>query len=471
MLGIIKERKTPFAGHCPVLEERSLHLGGPLGDTFMNIRPLRNGLCAQLFAGLIVFLGVPGFSEATTLYGGGAALPAGPLVGYSFLHSNTPFQNQLTLPNAVAADSLLGAWSASTANQIQYCQVNSGFGKLLLDGVTTMPPISPYGLCGNLSGTAPTSGFNIPTTATNQPDFVASSVPMSASEYSAFIANEGVARGEPVEFPALVQSLAIVYNNPTLPVGQRVNLTSTQVCGIFSGAITNWNQLNASYASALITVLARSDGNGATFNLMNHLSATCGTIAGGHFITDQVFSNAIALLPLSHGNWSFNDGEQNLLSTLKSTAGSISYAATSDILQIGGISYAYVDAKDPVLDLAAIYNFGAALFDQVWSGVDVNGRPILTPQAPSTNANCLAVIDPASYAIPQPVFPAGYPILAVSYLLTGQPTAANIVPIRSLLATPYGSHAGVTTVGVGTGAAFIAGSNLNALRIALCTKP
>ena len=433
----------------------------------MSIRPIRNELCVKLFAGLFVFLAIPTFSSATTLYGGGASVPAGPLVGYNFLHSNMPNQNQLTLPNAVAVNSMLGAWSLSTGNQIQYCQMNSGFGKELLDGVTSTPfPISPYGICGNLSWTVPTSGFSIPMTATNQPDFVASSVPMSASEYSTFMSNEGVARGEPAEFPALVQSMAIVYNNPSLSIGQRINLTSAQVCGIFSGTITDWNQLNPSYPIMPIEVVARSDGNGATFNLMNHLSATCGTIAGGHFITDQIFSNAIAQLPLSRGNWTFNVGEQNLLSTLQSTVGSIGYAVTSDVLQMGGINYAYVDNKDPVLDTLGNYDLGVPQSDKVWAGVDSNGRPILASQTPGTNANCLAVFDPSSYALPQ----SGYPILAVSYLLTGQHAGANIVPIRSLLATPYGSRTGVTTIGVGTGAGFLVGTGLNTLKVIRCIQ-
>src|ERR1700748_3059870 len=85
---------------------------------------------------------------STTLYGGGATLPVGGYVGWSFL--STPgiarlSQNSTAVPfssNAavVDANSLYGAWAATTSNTISYCQTGSGGGKRVLNGDTSGSP-------------------------------------------------------------------------------------------------------------------------------------------------------------------------------------------------------------------------------------------------------------------------------------------------------------------------------------------
>jgi ABC-type phosphate transport system substrate-binding protein len=63
-----------------------------------------------------------------------------------------------------------------------------------------------------------------------------------------------------------------------------VVLTDNDLCGIFSGKITNWNatsagsltlKTKATVADGPITVIYRSDGSGTSFLLLNHFAAVC----------------------------------------------------------------------------------------------------------------------------------------------------------------------------------------------------
>ena len=406
---------------------------------------------------------------AATLYGGGADVPAGPLFGYRFLTPPDPYHDRLTLPGYLQVNSFLGSWAYLTLNQIQYCQVGSGAGKKFLNGDTSgIPSSSPGGTCGDFDGLVFTTGLTIPSTAPVQPDFVISGIPYSASEYATFVTNKGVSRGEPVQYPILMQSLAIVYNNNNVSSSNPINLTDAQVCNIFSGVIFNWNQLNPVYPPKPIKLVVRKDDSGATFSLMNHLSAVCGTIANSHFVTDQSFATATATLPIhSNSATMLETSETELLRKVATNDGSIGYAGTATALQ-SSVGIANLNSLDPVTWVAPTYNsVHQVSFDKVLSGVDANGRPVVVSQSPNTVTGCLALIDPALYAVPT----SGYALLDVTYLMAGQKgNGVNQAILESLIRYPYAYSPSVTTVGTNTSAAFIQNSGITNLRIHTCTS-
>ncbi|HTJ62404.1 MAG TPA: substrate-binding domain-containing protein [Alphaproteobacteria bacterium] len=100
--------------------------------------------------------------------------------------------------------------------------------------------------------------------------------------------------GPVIQLPGLVAAIAVPFKpigagwNPkgVKPVGgsSQVQLSTNTLCGIFTGAITNWNDpeiqkdnKNVKLGTGKITVAYRNDGSGTTFIFSNALLNQCGT--------------------------------------------------------------------------------------------------------------------------------------------------------------------------------------------------
>ena len=436
---------------------------------------------AALAAALLV-PAVAGAAASTTLYGGGATLPANAYVGDSWLTddgmtTNIPVRN---LTNPADAGSLFGAWTAAGTGRpsVSYCQTGSGTGRKVLIGTNLAS-----GTCPNVGGGTPT-GF---AALDDDGNFSATDAPLSATEYNTFLTNKPD-RGEPVQIPSLAGAIAIVYNNSNVPT--QLHLTESQICQIFAGTITNWQDIKPSYGNIAIKVVYRDSDSGTSFNMSNHLSAVCpNAVPTGvpGWKTKGLFSSAFPNgVPFGAIAASGNGG---VVTTVVATPGSIGYAEVSDAvvrsqLDNGNkINYATVQIQpdgggfvykklDPVKHFKATFNVpaGGLKTDQVLSGsLDTNGRPLLQAQDPATVAGCLLLVDPNTIATSSTyVTPAGatdyqdYPIAAVTYLLGYQAgNGANTANTKSLLGSPYlkanNFRAGVTTVGAQTGFAYLNG--------------
>ncbi|HEY9130362.1 MAG TPA: substrate-binding domain-containing protein [Dyella sp.] len=329
----------------------------------MSIEMNSKRIHAARISSIVLFfvgIGMASAAAGTTLYGGGSNLPAGAYVGWSWVSSGTRLvpDSAQTPVATLAPSSLFGTW-AGTANAVQYCQTGSGRGKQVLIGDTTSS-LTPTGLC-RVFGTSP-SGFQIPTLASSDlPDFVVSDAPLSDTEYGTFVTNNGAIKGEPIQFPIAVGSVALIYHNSDPALPSQLNLTTAQVCRVFSGVITNWNQIDSSFLPKPITVVYRSDGSGATFNLMNHLNAVCNAFipSGSHFIVDQLFTKGVSGLPLSSLSTTklAADGDPVVIAAVNVNDGAIGYGGAADLLNSGGSNarYAKVDNFDPVSDVPVTY--------------------------------------------------------------------------------------------------------------------
>jgi ABC-type phosphate transport system substrate-binding protein len=85
-------------------------------------------------------------------------------------------------------------------------------------------------------------------------------------------------RGPAIVTPVIGTGVSIIFNTTglTIPSGG-LNLTQDDVCGIFTGTITNWNQTSANPGTQAITIVHRSDGSGTTFLTAYDLSQMCST--------------------------------------------------------------------------------------------------------------------------------------------------------------------------------------------------
>jgi ABC-type phosphate transport system substrate-binding protein len=112
-------------------------------------------------------------------------------------------------------------------------------------------------------------------------------VPSGFTEYADSLAafnNDGHPNGSGYNHnrgPALVQPIigtgvSIIFNNTglSIPAGG-LNLTQDDLCGIFTGVYTNWNQTSANPGNEAITIVHRSDGSGTTFLFAYDMSKMC----------------------------------------------------------------------------------------------------------------------------------------------------------------------------------------------------
>jgi phosphate transport system substrate-binding protein len=435
-----------------------------------------------------------GAAATSNLYGGGATLPAGAYVGFQFiggtnvkLSANTPSNSNTTvvLPgnqfgqSAVDGGSLFGHWASTTSNAVSFCQTGSGNGKKffnLTDGTNALTSALPCD--GNANATR---GFGAPVGVAVDPYFAASDAPMSLTEYAQFNTPGGKTTqyGEPAQFPAVAGSIAIIFNNTDIPATRRLDLSDAQICSVFNGTFTNWQQIDPSLPSRAIKVVYRSDGSGTSFSFANHLTAVCGGTVASHFLTDQQFAAVAGTnFPASTSvvgkffatsglptGWTGANGNGGILTEMALPAenGAISYAESANLKAAvaagtSSVAYATVGGKDPYADFpttvtaTVVQNFAV-------NGVNTTtGAPtigVLTPLVAGTK--CMNIVNPTTYAN----VTTRYPIMAVSYLIANtKGNGTDAANVAGLIASAYGStsvggvvtHPGVTTIGNDTSA-------------------
>ena len=309
------------------------------------------------------------------------------------------------------------------------------------------------------------------------PDITGADAPLAQSEYSEFITNKGGTRLEPVELPSIVGSIALLYNDPDIPIQTQVNLTDAQICGIVEGKITNWSQLGRK-ARALFFVY-RSDGSGTTFSFSNHLLAVC-TASGLN--TSQNFTGATppnvdvfpGTLPL---NFVGESGNVGVTDEVVATAGAVGYveAANAKSAVGGSVQFAKVNERDPIKDLpqsAAVLTYDAKNISVDSAVVTTGGPATVAALTGVPKAGCVLLTNPSAYANIKSS--TGYTIVAVTNLLfsasgNGSTNAANLQTLITELNTPslFGNQ--ITTVnpaskttGTGTTGYSALGASFNA---------
>jgi phosphate transport system substrate-binding protein len=362
-------------------------------------------------------------SAASSLYAGGATLPA---LGY---YGPTTVNPDNTPTSGSAFYYFVNTLSAGST--ISYCQTGSGFGKRILNGSApsgSVPPtVIASGACAPLPA-PPTysvtqTGFGAPS-GQGYADFIGTDSPLSSGEVTTFnsqAANSSspiFGRGSAVQLPAVVGSIALLYN--LSGVSTQINLTNAQVCSIFNGSYTTWNQVNAAYPSTAITVVYRSEGSGTTFAFSNYLNRVCGS----SFTVDQTFSNVITPPAGSSGA----TGNPGVTDKVVATNGAIGYTeagnakAAADVSPSDAINFATVNSKNPITNLpeSAFTIPAAALLSSTAIGpVDpTTKRPTLVALSPANS--CVLLVNPNHNNVS---LGTGYPIIAVSYL--GFSTAGN----------------------------------------------
>jgi ABC-type phosphate transport system substrate-binding protein len=268
----------------------------------------------------------------------------------------------------------------------------------------------------NATYAANSSGSGKDAIKNNTSPFAFSGVPLTQSEYTAILNDTG---GQlhiaPIQGAALISSIAVVYNNPSLP--NNINLTSAQIAKIFAGEITNWNQVNTRSPSLPIKVVINNGDSGSTFAFLNHLNAAGGLTGGRFFKVNELFSNSLnggAYFPAITYYPQSND--QAVVDYVNANVGAIGYTSITNALQTSSVKIVKVNGFLPTT-LNNFLDSRSLLIDQVITGINaktgaVSYAPIIG--IPTGKAGNIKLVNPASYA-----YPIGtYPIVAVSYVLS-----------------------------------------------------
>ncbi|WOD29348.1 substrate-binding domain-containing protein [Alloalcanivorax xenomutans] len=357
----------------------------------------------------------PFAASATDLVGGGASLPALAYVGDSFTASNpqarlssNPFAGLDAGSGYVQAEILGGIFLdyELTGNTASYCQTGSGTGRRVLLGA---PGWSASGDCRDYSASpAGFSGLNA------LPDFAGSDAPLNASDIATFQNGNQATRDNLVQVPALGALIGLPVNvedNFGNPI-TNVNLTTKQVCDIFSGDAQVWTDVGVS-SSDPITMVVRTDESGTVFATTQYFAANCNVNYSDAFVTSEDFTDSYG--PSDYNSSVTASGNGGVVAAVAANSGSIGFANFANVDE-AGLAYALIEGHDPATASSVGYAIGDLLPDTVLGDVDLStGLPTtqtLFSIDPALVEGCLAVINPAAQ------LEGDYPIAAVTNLLT-----------------------------------------------------
>ncbi|KLD73397.1 hypothetical protein Y886_38280, partial [Xanthomonas hyacinthi DSM 19077] len=189
------------------------------------------------------------------------------------------------------------------------------------------------------------------------------------------------------------------------------------------------------------------------------------------FIADQAFGTVASQFFPSGLPTRFIgvSGNPAVVNTIANTQSTIGYAEAANFKNVASanpsLTYATVNSFDPFALPASITL--ATVNDRGITGVDSNGRPVTGVLAPITQAGCMNLVEPSTYATST----TRYPIIAVSYLIANNTgNGVDTAAVQGLIGSAYGSHTGVTTIGTGTGYAFATVLPTVSAKVTTCIK-
>jgi phosphate transport system substrate-binding protein len=370
-----------------------------------------------------------------TLNGGGATSPQADYAGTNDPNTGAP-RSELSLYNTTSTKVTFGTYwgSGSGVGQQAFlqndltCDINKVTG-------------ANGGKCNNTPGGA------------NAVHYGTSDSVLNATQVSTWATSTWgqSAAGNLIQLPALGTGPAIVVNDTNVTSNGQLNLSDSDLCGIFSGLITDYSQLTDTGtfkpAPGGIQVVYRIDSAGPTFLLTNHLAAVCNsgnTKAGITFAPTTTFATLFpggvaAFIPNSFGV-TLSAGTANYMAGLSNgpvpqAIGYVSPDWTSitpnspEVLQNG--------LPSPLL-VAGIFN-GKLAYTPTTKNILAGLQHVkigtnLTPPANKTDG-----ANPLKWVPTVQVVTIGYPIVGYGTFLFAQcyNNATDLAGIKSFLTSHY----------------------------------
>ncbi|NUT81737.1 substrate-binding domain-containing protein [Pseudomonas sp. NA13] len=256
---------------------------------------------------------------------------------------------------------------------------------------------------------------------------------LTQAELDTYVTNHGTAWGPLIQAPSVATSVAIPFNKTGTA---NVDLSVNQLCGVFSGRLTDWSQITGSGRTGAITVVYRSDLSGTTELFTRFLNAKCAE-TGTFAITTNFANSYSGGVPAGAV---FASGSANVMTALNAAQGRITYmspdyAATTlaglddatKVARVAGVSPAPANVSTAI---AAVPVPTAANRSNPNAWV-----PVFTSQE-IINAN---PNDPSLRLYPT----SGYPILGFTNVIFSQcyANAAQSTQVRDFFTRHYGAVA------------------------------
>jgi len=252
---------------------------------------------------------------------------------------------------------------------------------------------------------------------------------LSTTELNNYVTAHGAAWGPLIQVPSVATSVAIPFNKTGTA---NVDLSVNQLCGVFSGRLTDWSQITGSGRTGTITVVYRAESSGTSELFTRFLNAKCAE-TGTFAITTNFASSYSGGLPAGAVSAT---GSQAVMTALNAAQGRITYmspdyAATTlaglddatKVARVAGISPAPANVSAAIAAVAVPAAANRA-----------NPNAWVPVFAATTNPN-----DPS--VVPYPS--TGYPILSFTNLIFSQcyADAAQTTQVRDFFTRHYNGTA------------------------------
>lgn len=334
------------------------------------------------------------------------------------------------------AASILAAAGAANANAI----VGGGatlpellYGDVFTNVLNPDATVNTYGYTGVGSGNGKKAFFGNDASflgGTGSVHFAGSDSRVSVAEQVAYNTAEtgrGTAKwGAFIQIPAVATSVLLPYKHTNATSGVTVadlNLTTEQICKIYSRTVTTWNQINTAYGADPIKVIYREDNSGTTELLADYLKAGCAPYS----ITFTV-SNDFKLVVASAGVDAAALKDAGIWVSGKGSSGV--KAAIADASNKNVLAYLSPDPDYTASDNSKVARINTFL--PVNPNIQTALNSITIPAGVASN--------PRNW-VPAYTLPAtGYPVFGTTNFLVGQcyATAAKKDGVRHLLSRFYG---------------------------------
>ena len=244
-------------------------------------------------------------------------------------------------------------------------------------------------------------------------------------ELDKYAAEKQAGWGKLIQVPSVATSVAVPFNKAG---SAAVDLSVNQLCGVFSGRLTDWSQITGSGRTGAIKIVYRSESSGTTELFTRFLNAKCSEALP--FAVTTTFSSSYGGgVPASAVAAT---GSQGVMTTLGSTDGGITYmspdyAATT----LAGLDDATKVAKVAGVSPAPANVSVAIAAVQVPSATNVANQNAWVP----TFAATASATDPSVVAYPT----TGYPILGFTNLIFSQcyADASQTAQVRTFFTRHY----------------------------------
>ena len=255
---------------------------------------------------------------------------------------------------------------------------------------------------------------------------------LTATELSTYASAKQPAWGKLIQVPSVATSVAIPFNKAGT---NAVDLSVDQLCGVFSGRLTNWNQITNSGRTGTIALVYRSESSGTTELFTRFLNAKC-TEAKPFAVTTTFSSSYGGGLPSTAVAAT---GSQGVMDALNAVEGRITYMSpdyaaptlaglddATKVAKVGGVSPAPANVSAAIGLVPAPTEARAD-----GSFIDATNPDNWVPVFAATASG------PATFAYPS----SGYPILGFTNLIFSQcyADATQTTQVRGFFARHYGA--------------------------------